>query len=85
MTIKQLQNKVNEEVRIHYDKIISAECHEEMSYYYFGVGSIINFALKCDIIDSNTKPYYDAKIDQAHDKYYEKAKSDYESAHRKLF
>lgn len=85
MTIKQLQNKVYEEVRIHYDKITNAECHEEMSYYYFGVGNIINFALKCGIIDSNTKQYYDAKIEQAHDKYYEKATSDFESAHNRLF
>lgn len=85
MTIKQLQNKVYEEVRIHYDKIIDAECHEEMSYYYFGIGSITAFALKCDIIDLDTKKYYDAKINQAHDKYYEKATSDFESAHKKLF
>ena len=85
MNKKELQNKVNETVRHHYNKIINAERYEEMLCYYFGVGIIIKFVLKCNIIDSNTKQYYDAKIDQAHEKYYEKAKSDYESAHKKLF
>ena len=85
MTIKQLQNKVYEEVRHHYDKIINAERNEEMMYYYYGAHNIMLFALNCGIIDLETEKYYDAKIDQAHDKYYEKAKSELESAHKKLF
>lgn len=85
MTNKQLQNKVYEEVRHHYDKIITAERYEEMLCHYFGASSIISFALRCDIIDLETEKYYFAKIDQAHDKYYEKATSDFESAHKRLF
>lgn len=85
MTIKQLQNKVYEVVRHNYDKIISAERYEEMLCYYFGTSNIISFALCCDIIDSETEKYYLAKIEQAHDKYYENATSDFVSAHMKLF
>ena len=85
MNKKELQNKVNETVRHHYNKIINAERNEEMMYYYYGAHNIMLFALNCGIIDLETERYYDAKIDQAHAKYYETATSDFESAHKRLF
>lgn len=85
LTMEQLRIKVSEIVRYKYDKIVQAEDRELMLCHYHGVSELISFARDNEIIDSQTAIYFDAKIEQAHEMYYEKAKKDFESAHKRLF
>ena len=85
MTIRDLQNAVENKVERSCKRILESDSSESMTYQYYGASAIISFCETNNIINHEMYKKYDAMIEKAHEDYYKKAKSDFESAHKRLF
>ncbi len=83
--LENAKRKIEIEVKAACEKLLESKTSDEMLYYYFGTSCVIDYALSIDILTIEEHEKYGNILDKAHDEYYEKAKKDLESAHKRLF
>lgn len=81
----ELQKNTREYIEEKAEQIENADCSERMHYWFIGASEVLNFLYRNDLISINKWTEYDKKIDLAHERYYEKAKKDFENAHKRIF
>lgn len=83
--LENAKRKLEIEVKEACERIIKSERRDEMLYHYFGAAYVTDFALDIGIITLEEHQKYGNMLDEAHDKYYENAKKDFEKAHKRIF
>lgn len=80
-----LQIEVENRVNFACKRIEENERHDGMLSWYYGITYLVEFAEKTQIIVEERAKHYNALIEKAHDNYYDKAKNDFESVHKRIF
>lgn len=83
--MNKLERKLEEYIKEKEEKIRNAESNEERKFNFYGASHVIFFLYLSDIISSELYNKYDEVIEKANDIYYEKAKKDFENAHKRIF
>lgn len=77
---------LKEEIEIEARLIEKADTHENMLWHYYSASSLIDFVKSH--VESISEAYINELhklIEDAHNEYYEKAKNELKSAHKRLF
>lgn len=85
----ELKQAISSEVEYARNKIIHAENHDQMLFYYWGISYYLDaIQYRFFDMDSKYKDFFEkmnTRVKQAYDYYYDNAKKDFENAHKRLF
>lgn len=85
MTIRDLQNAAEYQVKMGCKHLLESDYKETMLSWYYGTAAIVDFCKNENIIDEETHRKYKNMIERAHVDYYKNAESDFKLAHKRLF